>query len=83
MSIFNPWGELKDAERTIAAQGNRIEDLYKDLSIEREARATDKKEYDLGRRLLRSEIERLEALLKQAHFRHPKTGRIGKKGERF
>jgi len=41
------------------------------------------KEHALHQRILRTELERLQDLLKKAHFRNPKTGRMGRKGERF
>jgi hypothetical protein len=41
------------------------------------------KEAELRSRILKIEIERLEAVLKTGHFRNPKTGRLGRKGDRF
>jgi hypothetical protein len=41
------------------------------------------KEAELRSRILKTEIERLEAVLKTGHFRNPKTGRLGRKGDRF
>lgn len=81
--IIWPWGALVKARRTIIDLRQHLDDISNVLHHEQDCRQTDRKEYDLGRRLLRAEIERLERLLKNGHFRNPKTGRLGRKGERF
>ena len=61
----------------------RVDDQTEELVVEQHARQTDQKEFDLRGRILRAEIDRLNDIMNKAHFRNPKTGRIGKKGERF
>jgi regulator of sirC expression with transglutaminase-like and TPR domain len=75
MNIIWPWAARKvidahklDADR-LDAMNSRLERKLK--------------ESELHQRILRTELERLQDLLKKAHFRNPKTGRIGRKGERF
>jgi hypothetical protein len=83
VSIFNPWGALCKARQSLKEQNDRINELYQDLIKEQQRRNTDRSEYELRGRLLKSEIDRLNDLLKEGHFRNPKTGRLGVKGERF
>ena len=75
MNIIWPWAARKavdahkaDADR-LAAMNSRLEIKLKEV--------------ELHQRILRSELERLQDLLQKAHFRNPKTGRLGRKGERF
>ena len=75
MNIIWPWTARKavdahkaDADR-LHAMNSRLEKKLREV--------------ELHQRILRSELERLQALLKNAHFRNPKTGRLGRKGERF
>ena len=81
--IFNPWGALRQARQELAEAQFKNELGANELLNEIARRDTDRKEFELRSRLLKSEIDRLTDLLKKAHFRNPKTGRIGKKGERF
>jgi hypothetical protein len=83
MSIFNPWGALRQVRQELAEARFQKELSANELLSEIARRETDRKEFELRSRLLKSEIDRLADLLKKAHFRNPKTGRIGKKGERF
>lgn len=77
--IINPWRALRCARQ-------HRDDLYVELlaadrkvdQCERELR-----EARLRAGLAKADIVRLEAALKEAHFRNPKTGRLGRKGERF
>jgi hypothetical protein len=81
--IFNPWGELREVRQQLS-EARFQNDLGRDaLLTEVSRRETDRKEFELRSRLLKSEIDRLSDLLKNAHFRNPKTGRLGRKGERF
>lgn len=81
--IFNPWGELREVRQQLS-EARFQNDLGRDaLLTEISRRETDRKEFELRSRLLKSEIDRLSELLKNAHFRNPKTGRLGRKGERF
>jgi predicted RNase H-like nuclease (RuvC/YqgF family) len=79
--IINPWGALREARWLAASQKREIEALYVKLS-ETERKASNSATDGLVIRVLRSKIERLEDTLKQAHFRDPKTGRLGPKGVR-
>jgi FKBP-type peptidyl-prolyl cis-trans isomerase (trigger factor) len=83
MSIFNPWGELRQAREELAEARFQRALSTNELLSEIARRENERKEFELRSRLLKSEIDRLTDLLKKAHFRNPKTGRIGKKGERF
>ena len=83
MSIFNPWGELRQARQELAEARFQRALSANELLSEIARRENERKEFELRSRLLKSEIDRLTELLKKAHFRNPKTGRIGKKGERF
>lgn len=81
--IINPWGALRRLRQ-------RHDDLcantsaalmaaeYKVAQSEKEAR-----EARLRAAIAKTDITKLEAALKEAHFRNPKTGRLGRKGERF
>ena len=81
--IFNPWGELREVRQQLS-EARFQNDLGRDaLLTEISRRETDRKEFELRSRLMKSEIDRLTELLKNAHFRNPKTGRLGRKGERF
>jgi hypothetical protein len=79
--IINPWGRLREARWLAASQQREIEALYSKLS-EAETKASEAATSELVIRVLRSKLERLDDTLKQAHFRDPKTGRLGRKGER-
>jgi hypothetical protein len=81
--IFNPWGALRQARKDLAEAQFQKELSANELLSEIARRETDRKEFELRSRLLKSEIDRLTELLKNAHFRNPKTGRLGRKGERF
>jgi len=81
--ILNPWAALREARDSIKAQNERINDLHKVLDFEQTRRNTDGSEFHLRSRILLAQIERLEDLIKEGHFRNPKTGRLGRKGERF
>jgi hypothetical protein len=79
--ILNPWGALREARWTVDRQAREIEALYVKLG-DAERKAANSATDELVIRVLRSKLERLEDTLKQAHFRDPKTGRLGRKGER-
>lgn len=75
MSIIWPWAARRvveaykaDADR-LAAMNSRLEQKLKEV--------------ELRSRIFKVEIERLENTIKGGHFRNPKTGRLGRKGERF
>lgn len=74
--ILNPWRALREARETISK-------LTNDLAVEQIRSQNVAKDLELRGRIMQSQIERLEDLLKAAHFRDPKTGRIGPRGRRF
>jgi hypothetical protein len=75
MSIIWPWA----ARKAIEAYKSEA-----DYALAMNARLELKlKEAELRNRIHKTHIERLTDLLNDAHFRNPKTGRIGKKGQRF
>lgn len=78
-TLLNPWGALRRLNK-------RYVDLCGELRIaERQIKELDKeaREARLKASLAKIHITKLEAELKEAHFRNPKTGRLGHKGERF
>lgn len=84
--ILNPWGALRRARADLLeARG----DLAKErVAVERLAqKLTDANNradnHSLTALARANELARMEKLLKEAHFRNPKTGRLGHKGERF
>jgi hypothetical protein len=77
--ILNPWKALREAQET-------NEELRKalDFSITEKADLRrDLQEAKLRNKLADVHIGRLTAVLDQAHFRNPKTGRIGPRGRRY
>ena len=75
MNIIWPW----TARRVLEAR--RLEtDYLHEMNSKLELRL---REVELRSRIFKTEIERLEDVIKDGHFRNPKTGRIGRKGERF
>lgn len=83
MSIFNPWGALRRVKEQLGEAQFQNELGRNELLCEIARRDTDRKEFELRQRILHAEIDRLNDLLKNGHFRNPKTGRLGRKGERF
>lgn len=81
--IWNPWKAAKQAEQEVTRLRDIIAERDEELTQEQHRRQTDRKEFDLRQRILKAEIDRLTSLLKDGHFRNPKTGRLGRKGERF
>jgi hypothetical protein len=73
---LNPWGALAEARETISK-------LTNELAVEQIRRQNVVKDMKLRQRIIQSQFERLEDLLRTAHFRDPKTGRIGPRGRRF
>ncbi len=72
LDIINPWGALRRAQRVIA-------ELLVDIEELKEEREYSYKQY----KDLMQQLERSEELIGGAHFRNPKTGRIGPVGETF
>lgn len=73
---LNPWRALREARETISK-------LTTDVALEKVRSQNVVKDMELRGRIMQSQIERLEDQLKTAHFRDPKTGRIGPRGRRF
>lgn len=73
---LNPWGALAEAREIISK-------LTNELAVEQIRRQNVVKDMELRQRIIQSQIERLEDMLNTAHFRDPKTGRIGPRGRRF
>lgn len=84
--IINPWGALR---RLKAAHAWLREEFEKERArADRSARmATEARNaadnHSLTAMGRAQEIDRLRDMLKRAHFRNPKTGRLGKRGETF
>lgn len=81
--IINPWGALR-------RERQRYDDLCANTTAalrnaERKVEESEKeaREARLRAAIAKTDITKLEAALREAHFRNPKTGRIGRKGERF
>lgn len=81
--IINPWGALR-------RERQRYDDLCANTTAalrnaERKVEESEKeaREARLRAAIAKTDITKLEAALKEAHFRNPKTGRLGRKGERF
>lgn len=86
MSIIWPWAARRVIE-AYKAEADRLDKmncrLEQKLAIEKIRSQNVIKDMELRGRIMQSQIERLEDLLKTAHFRDPKTGRIGPRGRRF
>ncbi len=77
--IWNPWKAADAAEqealrlRCIIAERDEVEvNLRQELA-----------EVRLRAKLAEAHVSKLNKELAQGHFRNPKTGRLGRKGERF
>lgn len=81
--IINPWGALKEAHADIADYESERVAFFASQRDLRSRAESDAKAHDLKVKNLKAEIRRLEAVIANGHYRNPKTGRIGRKGERF
>jgi hypothetical protein len=84
--IINPWGALRRLhQRYVDVCGELRIVERKLLELDAEAREARLRagiaKVDISR--LRADVARLEATLMEGHFRNPKTGRLGRKGELF
>lgn len=77
--IWNPWKAAREAQeevtrlRNLLAERDAVEDdLRRELG-----------EVRLRAKLAEAHVAKLTKDLTQGHFRNPKTGRLGRKGERF
>lgn len=84
--IINPWGALR---RLKAAHAWLREEFEKERALAGRAAvmATEARNaadnHSLTAMGRAQEIDRLRDMLKRAHFRNPKTGRLGRRGETF
>ena len=79
MSIWNPWKAARVAEEEVV----RLRGILAERDeIESNLRRTIG-ELELRFRLADASRKELLVAVTKAHFRNPKTGRIGRKGERF
>lgn len=84
--IWNPWKALRAAEQEVYRLRNLLaEENVKYDRLQEECNDVRRAERELRLRasLADDRIKRLEAEMSGAHFRNPKNGRIGRKGERF
>lgn len=72
MDIINPWGALRRARQTEVVLNKNLAAALDCYHAQRNI------SHDLA-----AEVLELEQKLQQAHFRNPKTGRLGKRGETF
>ena len=86
MSIIWPWAARRAVE-AYKAEADRLHEmnssLEQKLAVEKVRSQNVIKDMELRGRIMQSQIERLEDQLRTAHFRDPKTGRIGPRGRRF
>lgn len=77
--IWNPWKALRAAEQEIT----RLRNLVAERDEENDTRLRELAEVRLRAKLAEAHVSKLNKELAQGHFRNPKTGRLGRKGERF
>ena len=85
-TVFWPWGQLIDLERSTATAEQRAEKA--EAEVKRVGRALKQVLGELaaakrGNQWGDHEIAKLRAQIAQGHFRNPKTGRLGAKGQTF
>lgn len=83
LDIINPWGALAAARREIRDYNRAFEIVERTLHEQAEDRQVDAKAHALKVKNLEAEIRRLEQVIAGGHYRNPRTGRLGRKGERF
>lgn len=83
LDIINPWGALKRARIEIADFKAEEQNFFAHQQTASELAAIDAKAHALKIQNLKAEIHRLEQVIASGHYRNPKTGRLGRKGERF
>lgn len=77
--ILNPWKAARQAEQEVA----RLRNIIAERDEEHDARLRELSEVRLRAKLAEAHIAKLNKDLAEGHFRNPKTGRLGRKGERF
>lgn len=79
MDIINPRGALRRVTKELATSIGEASELYWDnLGLKGKLACAERRAEKYAER-----VYDLEARIKEAHFRNPKTGRIGRKGETF
>ena len=81
--IINPWGALAAARKHIADLESERSGYFTSQRDARAVAAINEKAHALKVKNLRDAIKRLEEVIAGGHYRNPKTGRLGRKGERF
>ena len=77
--IWNPWKAAREAQEEVTRLRNLL--ALSDDTIEQFQREIA--EVRLRAKLAEAHVAKLTKDLTQGHFRNPKTGRLGRKGERF
>lgn len=93
LDFINPWGALRKSQREAARLIDELSRSHADLREAQErgvllekklAEALNRGDQHSLTALGRShELQRLQKLMASAHFRNPKTGRLGKRGQVF
>jgi hypothetical protein len=76
---LNPWKALREAQAELTKARASADLAQNEARLAR----TALQEAQLRTKLADAHIINMKKQLDQAHFRNPKTGRIGRKGERF
>jgi hypothetical protein len=79
----NPWGALRRARAETRYYAASVAILRGIKERDVDARKAEKKAHELKVNKLEGEIKRLEKIIAEGHYRNPKTGRLGRKGEVF
>lgn len=83
LDIFNPWGALAAARRETREYALALDGAADVLRSQSATMRVEAKTHALKAKNLEAEIHRLEQVIAEGHYRNPKTGRLGRKGERF
>lgn len=82
--IINPWGALRRERRIFVATVADYENAHtrSEDAVRAAQQRADRAYIALNRRATKDRLALAETIAK-GHFRNPKTGRIGRKGETF
>lgn len=83
LDIIFPWSALSKASKQVQEHKALIDNLLEHRQLDADALRFAEKENALQIKNLLREIHRLEDIIANGHYRNPKTGRLGRKGERF
>lgn len=78
-TILWPWGRMLELERELGEAAAATQRAVRELGRERIAR----EDAEARATLYRTALDGAMSELRVAYFRNPKTGRMGRKGERF